>query len=113
MGGVSCPKSTYKKPKPEKVQKIKLQTENECWICGTVYNLEAHHIFSGTNRSKSEKYGLKVWLCHNHHNESIPDDKGVHFNRYLDLRLKRFAQREFEKVYGHDKWMAEFYKNYL
>ena len=113
MGGVSCPKPSYKKRRPEKVQKVKLQDTNECWICGTVYNLESHHIFGGGNRSKSEKYGLKIWLCHNHHNESIPVDKGLHFNRYLDFRLKIMAQREFEKMYGHDKWMEIFRRSYL
>ena len=113
MGGISCPKPSYKKRKPEKVQKIIMQSQKVCYVCSITQNLEAHHCFGAANRNKSEKYGLKIWLCHNHHNESIPVDKGVHFNRYLDLRLKRMAQRQFEHIYGHELFMAEFHKNYI
>ena len=45
-----------------------VQSEKECWFCGARARLEEHHIFAGTaNRRISEKYGLKVWLCHRHH----------------------------------------------
>ena len=45
-----------------------IQTEKECWFCGAQVNLERHHIFAGTaNRPISEKYGLWVYLCHEHH----------------------------------------------
>ena len=115
MGGVSCPKPSYKKRKPEPVQKIKLQYEKRCYICGIApeYGLEAHHIFSGANRKKSEKYGLKIWLCHNHHNENIPNDPGIHFNPKVMDFVQRKAQRKFEEIYGHNKWMEIFGRNYL
>ena len=48
------------------------QDEKECFICrvnydvATLYGLHEHHIFEGTARRKlSEKYDLKVYLCHN------------------------------------------------
>jgi hypothetical protein len=31
----------------------------------------------------------------------------------LDLELKKFGQRKFEEVYGHEMWMKEFHRNYL
>ena len=40
--------------------------ERVCWLCGRNGNgdpLECHHIFGGAMRKKSEKYGLKVYLC--------------------------------------------------
>ena len=109
MGGVSCPKPSYKKRKPEPVQKIKMQEGVECWFCNSISNLEEHHCFGGANRSKSEKYGLVVNLCVLHHR----GDESVHMHKNIDLMVKVYAQGEFERVYGHDKWMAEFYKNYL
>lgn len=107
------PKPTRTRRKPEKVEKIQLQFGKVCWVCGAIHNLEDHHVFGGPLRKKSEKYGLKVWLCHNHHNENIPGDPGVHFNPTLRNNLKWIAQLEFERVYGHEKFMQEFGRSYL
>ena len=86
-----------------------LQSEKGCWVCRRKNNLASHHVFFGTaNRKKSEKYGLKVWLCYNCHT----GQNGVHFNPSLDKRLKMMAQEEFEKRYGHEKFMEEFGKNW-
>lgn len=53
-----------------------LQDKKECWVCRTTNNLACHHIFYGTaNRQKSEKWGLKLWLCYNCHT----GPNGVHF----------------------------------
>lgn len=72
--------------------------------------LELHHIFMGNpNRKNSEKYGLKVWLCKEHHTGNT----GVHQDIKLDLALKRMAQREFEKKYGRSEFMRVFGRNYL
>lgn len=92
--------------------KTVLQIEKECLVCGTTYNLHEHHIFSGTaNRKQSEKYGLKVFLCARHHNMS---SEGVHFNRQLDLKLKRMAQKYFEENCGsRDDFRREFGKSFL
>ena len=112
-GGVSCPKPTYKKSKPEKVQKIKMQSQKVCYVCGIMQNLEAHHCFGGTNRNKSEKYGLKIWLCHNHHNENIPNDPGIHFNPKVMDFVQRMAQRKFEEIYSRELFISEFGRSYL
>ena len=69
-----------------------------------------HHAMHGTaNRSLATKYNLVVWLCRDHHTGRI----GVHSDIILDERIKKDAQRAFEKIYGHSKWMQVFRKNYL
>lgn len=90
-----------------------IQTEKECYITGTPYNLHEHHIFEGRGiRQLSEKYGLKVWLRADWHNMS---NYGVHFNKELDLSLKQMAQKKAMEHYG---WSTEdfikiFGRNYL
>lgn len=81
-------------------------------MCETTYNLHDHHIIYGTsNRKKSEQYGLKVWLCAYHHNMS---NEGVHFNKPLDMKLKRMAQEYFESHIGNrEDFIKEFGRNYL
>lgn len=62
------------------------------------------------NRKQSEKYGLKVWLCCEDHRTG---KEAVHRCREIDLKLICIAQRKFEELYGHDKWMEVFMKNYI
>ena len=91
--------------------KSNIQTQKECFVCGTTFNLHDHHIFFGTsNRKQSEKYGMKVWLCQEHHTGS----RGVHFNKDLDLYLKKLAQKRFEALYGaNTSFRQVFGKSYL
>lgn len=88
-----------------------IQTEKQCFVCGKTFNLHDHHIIYGTsNRKQSEKYGLKVWLCYEHHTGSL----GVHFNKNLDLHLKKLAQEHFEAKYGaRNDFRSIFGKSYL
>lgn len=88
-----------------------IQKEKECYVCKTTFNLQEHHIIYGTsNRKQSEKYGLKVWLCRGHHTGST----GVHFNKPLDLHLKKLAQEHFEAEYGtRERFREVFGKSYL
>ena len=89
-----------------------IQSEKECYVCGTTYNLHDHHIIYGyANRKLSEKYGLKVWLCAEHHNMG---NQGVHFNKELDTHLKEKAQEYFESNYGtREEFMEIFGRSYL
>jgi hypothetical protein len=92
------------------MSKSVLQEEKVCIICGTTWSLEEHHIFRTPYRNKSEKYGLKVWLCHNHHT----GNEGVHNgNVVIDKRLKQMAQKKFEEKFGREKFIREFGRNYL
>lgn len=92
------------------MSKSLLSDELECYVCKTTHNLHRHHIYFAANRRNSEKWGCWVYLCAYHHNMS---NSGVHFNRNLDIALKRQTQRKFEEQYGHDKFMEVFGKNWL
>lgn len=90
-----------------------VQKEKKCFYCGTIYGLECHHVFGGNpNRKRSEEDGLKVWLCHQHHNE--PPD-GVHFNKYRMAWLHDYAQRKAMEYYGWsvNDFIQRYGKNYL
>ena len=87
-----------------------MQTEKECYITGSTEGLHKHHIYFGSLRQNSEKYGCWVWLRADWHNMS---NYGVHFDRELDLRLKRECQERFEAIHGHEKFMQVFGRNYL
>lgn len=78
-----------------------LQNEKKCYFCGSQINLECHHVFPGTsNRKLSEKYGLKVWLCREHHNTK----NGAQQNNNMALILKKMAQEKAMKYY---RWTIE------
>ena len=87
-----------------------LQSDRVCYICGRPFGLEMHHILGGTaNRKLSEKYGLKVWLCHRHHT----GEDGAQYDPHLNKLLKMDAQTAFERTHTHAEWMRIFGKNYL
>lgn len=83
---------------------------HKCYITGSTLNIHIHEVFFGAFRSKSIKYGCCVPLRADYHNMS---SHGVHFDRELDLKLKRECQRKFEEIHGHEKFMEVFKKNYL
>lgn len=87
-----------------------LQSEKECFMCGTTLNLERHHVIFGTaGRKISDKLGLTVWLCHEHHKGRF----SPHNDREIDLRLRRFAQSCYEDRRSREEWMEKIGRNYL
>lgn len=84
----------------------------KCFICGRECRTERHHIFGGSNRKKSEKYGLVVDLCHDCHNEP---PNGVHFNKDTMQALHEYGQRKAmrEQNWTKQDFMREFHANYL
>ena len=87
-----------------------IQTEKECWVCGTTLNLHNHHIFYGPNKPNSERLGLKIYLCARHHNMS---NGGVHFDPELDDKIKIMAQKKFEETHTREEFMAIMGRNYI
>lgn len=61
-------------------------------------------------KGNSEEYGLKVYLCHDHH---IYGPEAVHNNARIRHELQRTAQRLFEKQHSHKEFMEIFGRNYL
>lgn len=82
-----------------------------CFVCQQDGYTEEHHIFFGANRKLSEKYGLKVYLCYEHHRGA----NGVHGKngRQLNLRLKQTAQKNFEESHTKKEFIQIFGKNYI
>lgn len=80
-----------------------------CPICLQNEAHDTHHIFQGARRKVSDKYKdiCTVKLCRSCH-RLIHDGKLDAF----DLMLKQKAQKKFEDLYGHEKWMKEFRRNY-
>lgn len=71
-----------------------------------------HHIYGGFGRRDiSEREGFIVPLTNSEHNFGA---YAVHFNRELDLMLKRYCQRAYEEM-GHSRedFIKLIGKNYL
>ena len=89
-----------------------------CYLCMLLNDdyhrrtdLQEHHVMFGTaDRKLSERYGLKVYLCLQHHTVG---PEAVHNNKKNDNLLKLKAQQTFEKKHSHEEWMLLFQKNYL
>lgn len=88
-----------------------IQNKKECYFCGSQIGLESHHCIIGKNRKNSEKYGLKVWLCYEHHRGT----NGVHGKNgnALQNNLKVIAQKRFNEVYQDEDFLDIFKVNYL
>lgn len=89
-----------------------IQKNKECYVCSTTYNLHSHHIYFGNPwRKLSERYGMKVYLCWQHHEGTY----GVHgkHGHDLDMKLKKKGQEVFEEYYSDLNFKDIFGKNYL
>lgn len=91
--------------------------DGTCYLCILLNNdcdrrtTQEHHVVFGTaNRKKSESFGLKVYLCLQHHEEG---PQSVHMNHEIARMLQRKAQERFEQIYSHELWMKEIGRNYL
>lgn len=80
-----------------------------CFVCGRRRE-EIHHIYYGSGRRPiSDKNGFIVPLCSAHHRGI----HGVHFNKKLDLAIKRLCQKEFEKTGTREDFLKLIGRNYL
>lgn len=91
------------------MKSIMQEDKSVCYLCDGGAT-EEHHVFGASNRKWSEKYGLKVYLCHWCHNEP---PNGVHFNKDNRLRLQRTAQKIFDLTYPELSFRQIFGRNYL
>ena len=81
--------------------------EYECYVCRRPAS-DLHHIFCGRNRKTSDKLGMVVHLCREHHNEVH-----AHPNHGLDEILKKEAQEAFETTHTREEFIKLFGKSYL
>lgn len=73
--------------------------------------VERHHVFGGSNRNRSEKYGFVVPLRYDlHPNGASASEEGKH----LDIELKQRCQKYYEEHNGsREDFIKEFGKSYL
>ena len=88
----------------------------KCFLCGGNGNgdpLDRHHIFGGSRRKKSERYGLVVDLCHNRCH--IFGEYAAHKNADTMLALHQYGQRKAmeENNWTTEDFIREFGKNYI
>ena len=84
-----------------------LQDEKKCFITGATEPLDVHHCFHGPRRAAADRWGCWIWLRRDLHREL--HDK----NKALDKMIEQTCQTRFEELYGHEKFMEVFGKNYL
>ena len=92
--------------------------DRTCYLCMKLNGdydrrsfLEEHHaVYGNANRKLSEKYGLKVYLCHEHHTGS---SQAVHLNNDIKQDLCKDAQKAFERHYPDLSFRLIFGINYL
>lgn len=88
----------------------------KCFLCGrngTADPLDEHHIFGGANRKKSEKYKLKVKLCHFRCHEF--GEKAAHRNAETADFLHKFGQVKamVEQGWSVEDFRLEIGRNFL
>lgn len=92
--------------------------DRTCFLCMMLHGddsykdiLHEHHvIFGWANRRLSERYGLKVYLCLQHH-EIGPE--AIHHNDEISDMVQAYAQRAFEKKWPEKNFREIFGRNYI
>lgn len=79
-----------------------------CGLCTIHANCDPHHVFPGTARQISDRYGAVIYLCRTCHRK-VHD----HPKAYKWLQAKVQAEVMFRNGWGMDEWMEHFHKNYL
>ena len=92
-----------------------LMATHVCWKCGRngcSDPLDKHHIWGGALRSKSERYGAMVYLCHERCHEN--GEEAVHRNVESARELKAWAQEKLmaQQDWTEDDFIREFGRNY-
>ena len=83
---------------------------DQCYFTGTA-PVERHHIFGGSRKKASEKYGFVIPLRPDLHPNGA--HAGSNSNK-IDTKLKQMAQEYFEHNYGtRDDFRRIFGKSYL
>ena len=111
------PKERKKKKRKKHTESIMQRKDRTCYLCRRLHGdwskktvIHEHHVFGGTaNRTLSERYGLKVYLCPEHH---LTSHDAVHRNREIMDMIRKEGQRAFEETYTLD-FVKIFGKNYL
>lgn len=83
---------------------------DHCYFTGTS-PVERHHIFGGSNRKNSEKYGFIIPLRPNLHPNGVMAGKQA---AEIDQKLKNMAREYFLEHYGTlEDFIKVFGKSYI
>lgn len=99
------------------MKSILQSSRDRCYLCGrrptSIDPLDEHHVFFGPFRSKSEKYGLKVYL--HHYACHIFGDRAVHRNADVCHELQSEVQKIAMDHYGWNiqTFVEKIGKNYI
>lgn len=100
------------------MKSIMHKKDGTCYLCVMLHSdyslkqTQEHHAIHGMGRRKlSERYGLKVYLCLQHHTAD-GGPEAVHRNAETDLLVKKEAQRAFERRWPELEFREIFGKNY-
>ena len=96
----------------KRLKSVLVDDMEHCFKTGSPY-YHIHHIFPGSRRKRSEKYGFVIpvapWL-----HEFTKDSIHANPNKGLDLELKQMSQKYFEVHYGsREDFIKVFGRNYL
>lgn len=93
------------------------QKDGCCYLCVRLredYGLkpiEEHHVsFGSANRTLSERFGLKVYLCPEHHRTG---KESAHLNHNIARQLQQDAQKRFQECYPGLSFLEVFGINYI
>lgn len=78
---------------------------NHCMYTGTA-PVERHHVFGGSNRAMSEKYGFTAPLRPDLHPNGVCAGEQA---KYIDFDLKTRCQRYFEENHGDRKEFIQIF----
>lgn len=86
----------------------------QCFLCGKYKSeyvtIEEHHIFGGSCKQTSDKYGLVVHLCSECHHTRVHNSKD---HSQMDY-LHQIGQKLYEKQIGtREQFREEFIRSYL
>ena len=96
----------------KRLKSVFTEDMDHCYFTGSPHP-HIHHIFYGSRRKISEKYGFVIPLApylHEFQKGSVHDNP----NHGLDLQLKQMAQRYFEEHIGsREEFREVFGKSWL
>lgn len=115
---IEFPKPNKKKKRKVHAKSIMQRKDGTCYLCKYLNDdwtrkkdIHEHHVFGGVaNRPLSEQYGLKVYLCVDHHELG---EEAVHRNKKTMDLVRKQGQKRFEAVYPELDFAQIFGKNYI
>lgn len=94
----------------KKLKSVFTDDMDHCYYTGYA-PVERHHIFGGSRKAASEKYGYVVPLRPDLHPNGVHAGQAA---KMVDASLKMMAQRHFELNHGTRKeFIEEFGKSYI